>query len=74
VITLPVIAAGACVVIVALIIGAQLLGDALKNRTQLTREQKSREDAASAANRARDSYERDMDLVMTGFDPIGLFH
>jgi hypothetical protein len=71
---LPLVAAGAAVLIVALIIGSQLLGDTLKTRASMIREQKAREDYASAQNRARDAYERDIDLVASVLDPIGIFH
>jgi hypothetical protein len=71
---IPIVAAGAAVLLVALIIGAQLLGDVLKTRTNMVRAQKAREDYASQQNRARDAYERDIDLAASVLDPLGLFH
>lgn len=69
-----VVAAIIAVAIAALIVGSNFLRDIVSQRNQLVREQKAREDAAAAANRARDYYERDLNLVASVFDPLGLFH
>lgn len=69
-----VVAALVAVVVVALVVGAQVFGDVFSTRTKLLREQRTREDYAAAQNRAREYYERDIDLIASIFDPLGLFH
>lgn len=69
-----VMAALAAVVLIAVIIGADLFRDVADQRADLTREQRQREDRVRAEMLADARTQRDLDIVASVFDPLGLFH
>lgn len=70
----PIIIAGfGALAIVAIVVGANLVRDLFRERSQLAREQRAREDRERAEDRARSDYERDLGYIGRVFDPIGLF-
>lgn len=70
--SIPVIAAGAAVIIVLVVVGSALLTDLFKERAKLIREQRVREDRELQNDRARENYERDIKFAANIFDPLGL--
>jgi hypothetical protein len=69
-----IVAAIAAVVILALVMGKDMLEKLFSDRARLIREDSIRQDAADAQNRARAEHERDLSYVAAVFDPLKLFH
>lgn len=67
---------GALVVlgIIGVVVFSATLRDLAADRARLTREQREREDEALRWKRSQWETERDLDVVASVFDPLGLFH
>ena len=71
----PLMIGGLVVVgIIGIVVFASTFRDLADERADLTRDQRRREDAQLKWERDRANTERDLDIVASVFDPLGLFH
>ena len=71
----PIIMAGiVAIVIIGMVIGTDLLRGLADTRTDLTREQRAREDAARLYAQGIEQRNFETDIAASIFDPLGLFH
>jgi len=72
--SIPIVAAVVVVVLIGVMVGAGLLRDLAATRTDLTREQRAREDKARLYAQGIEQRNFEADIVASIFDPLGLFH